>query len=122
MNFFVLWFSVVSGAPEQKITSGVAAAAAEFPYQVSLRINGHHACGGAIVSFRHIVTSAKCVHGVNIDDLVVVTGSISSTNGGQNYSPKKIIINPEYNPEKPEANDIAVVAVSWDSKLLKSLQ
>lgn len=46
-----------------KIVGGTKAQIINFPYQVSLRINGVHACGGAIVSIKYVVTAGHCVYG-----------------------------------------------------------
>lgn len=47
--------------PESRIVGGFNAWSGQFPYQVSLRINGRHFCGGAIISEFYVLTAGHCV-------------------------------------------------------------
>lgn len=51
------------GVPESKIVGGKDALSGQFPYQVSLRKNKSHFCGGSIIDSRTILTAAHCVEG-----------------------------------------------------------
>lgn len=44
-----------------RIVDGTAATESQFPYQVSIRSNGMHKCGGVIISKNFILTVARCV-------------------------------------------------------------
>lgn len=46
-----------------RIVGGQTAQEGQFPYQVSLRANGNHFCGGSIVNEYWIVTAAHCLYG-----------------------------------------------------------
>lgn len=48
--------------PSPRIVSGGFAALGQFPYQVSVRLNNQHICGGALISKRFVVTAAHCVY------------------------------------------------------------
>lgn len=47
--------------PSPRIVNGAFAARGQFPYQVSVRVNGEHSCGGALISQNYVVTAAHCV-------------------------------------------------------------
>lgn len=44
-----------------RIVGGAAARIEDFPYQISLRSNYEHVCGGAIISDRIVITAAHCI-------------------------------------------------------------
>ncbi|XP_070393998.1 transmembrane protease serine 3-like [Dermacentor albipictus] len=47
----------------EKIVGGRPAKQCEFPWQVSLQVNGYHICGGSIISPDTVVTAAHCLSG-----------------------------------------------------------
>ncbi|XP_043276807.1 chymotrypsin-2-like isoform X2 [Venturia canescens] len=109
--------TVTNALPPKKIIGGQRAAPGEFPYQVSLRIDGKHMCGGAIISKRHILTAAHCVVGVTTKpytNIVVVTGSVKSR-AGQTHVVKSVMYNPLW-VRGPVGipNDIAIVQLARD--------
>lgn len=44
-----------------RIVNGMETYAGEFPWMVSVKLNGNHWCGGALVHSRWILTAAHCV-------------------------------------------------------------
>ncbi|XP_026465982.1 hypodermin-A-like [Ctenocephalides felis] len=91
----------------EKMIGGHNAALGEFPHQVSIRYEGRHICGGAIIHNDYILTAAHCFDKNNPDKLTVVTGTINLTRGGEEHQIEKII---KHNfSEKTKENDIAVV-------------
>lgn len=47
--------------PQPRIVGGQNAKNNQFPYQISLRLNNFHTCGGSIISKNYIITAAHCV-------------------------------------------------------------
>lgn len=58
-----------------RIIGGQDASVGEFPYQVSLRYDGHHYCGGSIIDETTILTAAHCVQKKNASLLTVAVGN-----------------------------------------------
>lgn len=47
--------------PSSRILGGIEASAGQYPWSVSVRVNGAHACGGSIISNTFILTAGHCV-------------------------------------------------------------
>ena len=47
--------------PQPRIVGGQNAENNQFPYQISLRFNNYHICGGSIISKNYVITAAHCV-------------------------------------------------------------
>ncbi|KAL5274393.1 hypothetical protein ACFFRR_000871 [Megaselia abdita] len=82
--------------PDGKIVGGHDVSIEEFPYQISMQLNGRHRCGGSIYNERIIISAAHCVHGLSDDDvekLSIVAGitKLSQTNGQRSFVEKYII-------------------------------
>ena len=105
-------------AEKDRIIGGTQATIDEFPYQVSLRRNGDHYCGGAIISPWHILTAAHCV--VNVmkppyRDISIQTGSsVSYGKWGDRHFIRRVVVHPNYSTSEDAsfANDLAVITVS----------
>lgn len=58
-----------------KIVGGVVATKNEFPWLVSLRLNGNLHCGGCIINTTWVLTAAHCVAGLKkTDQITIVAG------------------------------------------------
>ncbi|XP_044001668.1 chymotrypsin-1-like [Aphidius gifuensis] len=113
-------FSFFSGTPgkkPKKIVNGEKARSEqEFPYQVSIRIDNNHACGGAIIDETHILTVAHCVterNGNPVTDISifsVLVGTLDSSPWFPTlYNIQSIEIHEEYEPWNNFINDIAII-------------
>nr|ADM35107.1 serine protease 30 [Mamestra configurata] len=115
----------VDGA--NRIIGGTLASDTQFRYMVSLQqlsqvtnyMRGHR-CGGALVSLRHAVTIASCLHGANgavIDPAQyrVFAGASVLTNDtsvDRHRRIEKFTIHPNYRTATPYVNDIAVITLA----------
>ncbi|XP_078048817.1 chymotrypsin-2-like [Augochlora pura] len=99
------------GFPEGQIVGGHDAPAGKFPYQVSLKNNGRHFCGGSIIDSRHILTAAHCVVGINnLKAITVQAGTTHLSARGDVHTVEKITRHPHYDSGKL-INDVAVIRV-----------
>jgi len=70
--------------PQSRIVRGRTATEGQFPYQVSLRKNGQHTCGGSIISKEYILTAAHCVTRTIFGFTLVLPAILFSVRSGSN--------------------------------------
>nr|XP_054927224.1 trypsin-1-like [Dermacentor andersoni] len=74
-----------------KIVGGRPAKQCEFPWQVSLQVNGYHFCGGSIISPDTVVTAAHCLSGrINPVMLDVVAGNVDLKKRSAHYQQRRV--------------------------------
>ncbi|XP_012061803.1 PREDICTED: chymotrypsin-1-like [Atta cephalotes] len=90
------------------IVNGKNAKIGEFPYQVSLKYNDTHRCGGSIIDNYNILTAARCVDGLEnlVNNLKVHAGTNWLNVPGVVYDIESVSINSKYDLF---INDIALV-------------
>jgi len=96
------------------VGGAVVADETEFPYLVSISENDAHICGGFIYNDRWIATTASCLQGKNMADLLVKVGSISLITPGpeeQLIPVMETVVYPDYD-EAIGINDIALLQTS----------
>ncbi|XP_015126443.1 chymotrypsin-1-like [Diachasma alloeum] len=101
--------------PPSAIKGGDAADTGEFPWQVSLRMDYTHVCGGSIIDDRHILTAAHCVQeedGRLFKGMRVLIGS----NNARQWFPKTHKVkslhpHKKYRQVEPYRYDIAIVTL-----------
>ncbi|KAF7993879.1 hypothetical protein HCN44_011148 [Aphidius gifuensis] len=103
------------GKPPSKIVGGYIASAREFPYQVSIRYNGKHICGGSIISPLHILTAAHCIVTGTIrspvNTLRIFVGATDKYGFGEEYQVATYNYHSGYS-SKTNQNDIAVITLA----------
>lgn len=107
-----------TGAPpiDGRIVGGQPVDIEDYPYQISILLNGEHLCGGSIISKDFIVTAAHCNLDRQPSELQIRAGS-SIRSGGQVRDVAEIHQHPNYDPDTEGADyDIAILT------LVQSLQ
>ncbi|KAF5286000.1 hypothetical protein FQR65_LT12997 [Abscondita terminalis] len=112
---------VGSKRPDDRIIGGDNALPGEFPYQVSLREENVHFCGGSIIGRRWILTAAHCVFGTNTASVKVVVGTNKLDSGGKMYSIINYILHENYNSQTAE-NDVAVIQIKQNITLCSKVK
>jgi len=96
-----------------RIVGGTEAGKNELPYQISLRQNGNHICGGTILNANYVVCAAHCTQG-SVGTYSVVAGEHNfDVNDGteQTRSINRIVNHPNYS-SATLANDISLLRTS----------
>jgi trypsin len=100
------------------IVGGTEAARGEFAYIVSLQkgFSGHF-CGGSLIRKNWVLTAAHCVKG-GTSGVKIVTGlySLNDPSGSESFSPKRVIIHPDYGRKTSQDSDYALIQLNGSSK------
>lgn len=80
---------------ENRIINGYTAEPGQFPYQVSLRNQNRHFCGGSIIHPNWVVTAYHCVAGRTPGAVTAVVGAIHLLYDGSNVTVTEIAHHPE---------------------------
>ncbi|KAJ2795220.1 hypothetical protein H4R21_005197 [Coemansia helicoidea] len=98
----------------QPIVGGSPAGEHKYPFAVYLSVETeprwHAVCGGTLVSSRHIVTAAHCVHGAGRAQMVKVGLGSASVGEQTRREAQAITVHPQFDA-RSLANDIAVVEI-----------
>ncbi|XP_041984083.1 trypsin, alkaline B-like [Aricia agestis] len=112
---FALFWAAYA-APEARIVGGEMTTIEDFPY-ISAFIYYYpgpgiyvQRCVGSIVSSWHILTTAFCFTGADLNNMFLRVGSTNSMSGGELAYIRDVIKHPEY-VEAPRQGDIAVVTL-----------
>ncbi|WP_438489643.1 serine protease [Streptomyces sp. S186] len=97
-------------APQTRIVGGRDADVREVPWQVSLRTDGEHICGGAIIRADAVVTAAHCTAGMPPASLSVRAGSSVRGAGGQVVRVTRVLRHPKFDAATIDY-DVAVLVL-----------
>ena len=109
----------VCGRPRTsgRIVSGQDAQLGRWPWQVSVRENGAHVCGGSLIAEDWVLTAAHCFNqGQSMSIYTVLLGTISSY--PEDNEPKELravaqfIKHPSYSADEHSSGDIALVQLA----------
>ncbi|KAG8008353.1 Macrophage colony-stimulating factor 1 receptor 2, partial [Nibea albiflora] len=102
----------IPGQDAVKVVGGVNAAKGAWPWMVSLRWRGRHACGASLIGRDWVLTAAHCVYGRNNQLLWTAVVGLHSHSGAnsdvQSRQVDRIIMNRHYSKLTKEA-DIAMM-------------
>jgi len=106
--------SQVSFGPSVRIVGGTQAQEGDWPWQISLLIDGAHQCGGSIINDNWIITAAHCVDGSEnrpeLFSVVIGEHDRHEYEGAEVVYPVRTIIShPQYNNPRQMDNDIALI-------------
>ena len=95
-------------------TTGFAAHAADYPWQVALFKGESFACGGVLLRAEWVLTQGQCVADVHPSDLKVGYGVGDHLNIGSPewYAARDVFVHPEYDPAATAKNDIALLRLA----------
>lgn len=114
--YFLVCVTIVISRPdvdiESRIVGGSKAADNAFPYQVSLRTNNQHFCGGSVISKLSILTAAHCIYGNN-NPMTAVVGTNKLSSNGVAYQVVQAMYHQAYDPQTT-INDVAVLRVGTE--------
>ncbi|KAH8401521.1 hypothetical protein KR009_006116 [Drosophila setifemur] len=116
-------FSRATPTPgDGRIVGGEVTSIEEFPYQVSVQLNGQHICGGAIIGEHFVLTAAHCFEVPHSHlDYSVRVGSSEHASGGDVLSLRQVITHGGYNTQSHD-NDLALLILHARLNFTKDLQ
>ncbi|XP_062992929.1 serine protease 27-like [Elgaria multicarinata webbii] len=95
-----------------RIVGGKDSQEGEWPWQVSIKMNGEHHCGGSLITDQWIVTASHCFkHFSTPSNFTVLLGALKLSNPGPHSvtaAVRQIILNPTYDGHV-RSGDIALV-------------
>ncbi|XP_046330294.1 fibrinolytic enzyme, isozyme C-like [Haliotis cracherodii] len=104
-----------AAAPAERIVGGSEATPHTWPWQLSLRRQGSHICGAAILTANYAVTAAHCVDGQVESDMSIVAGGHSLQNPSMFEQAIDVtyVMHPSYNGDALGfPNDIAILRLA----------
>ncbi|XP_071629343.1 chymotrypsin-1-like [Temnothorax longispinosus] len=127
--FFVLIVACLAvaayGYPNIHIVGGSDAPPGKFPYQVSLRKNGRHSCGGSIINKYTILTAAHCITSYRnpgaLRSLTVHAGTNLLSESGSVYRVKQAISHSNFD-SIGLSNDIGVLILTTPIEYTQYIQ
>ncbi|CAM4551187.1 unnamed protein product [Leuciscus chuanchicus] len=98
---------------DSRIIGGTSSKLGQWPWQVSLHFNGHHVCGGSLISQDFVVSAAHCFQSsmANSGNWRVYVGTISQYTLQTSFLVKKIMVNQNYSSNTNDY-DIALLKLT----------
>ncbi|KAL4705221.1 hypothetical protein ACJJTC_000219 [Scirpophaga incertulas] len=114
----------VSNASFSRVVGGVKAKLGDFPWMALLGYKNRRGpgarwlCGGSLISSKHVLTAAHCIHGHEDDLFVVRLGELDLEREDEGATPTDVLIQEKIKHEEysPTAftNDIAILLLERD--------
>jgi secreted trypsin-like serine protease len=103
-----------------RIVGGSDAAVGQFPFMASVRTQGVHLCGGALISVRWVVSAAHCTRTLSPGATTIVVGSINRS-AGDSYGVSRIANNPAFDHRLMQ-HDISLIETATNVVLGSNVQ
>ncbi|KAG9510421.1 Serine proteinase stubble [Fragariocoptes setiger] len=103
-----------SSARIPRIVGGIDTRPGEFPWTVSVRLDGRPICGGSLINREWVLTAAHCLVGYNPRNLSAVLGAhrvreLDAELNSWATNVSLFIVHREYSYPRPFSNDIALI-------------
>uniref|UniRef100_A0A8C8YSL6 Peptidase S1 domain-containing protein n=1 Tax=Prolemur simus TaxID=1328070 RepID=A0A8C8YSL6_PROSS len=112
----------VCGRSFLKIVGGVDAEEGKWPWQVSVRMNGKHVCGGSLVTSKWVVTAAHCIISRFHYSVKMGDRSIYKENTSVVVPVKKVIVHPQFATVATVQDDIAILQLLYSVNFTSNIQ
>lgn len=107
--------AAVLAKPASKIAGGVPSGEHEFPYQISLQLDGRHFCGGSLISDRFVLTAGHCTGALLSGLTVEVVAGEHDFSAPSEHAQRRIVdefwVHEDYVVGMVAPNDVAVLRV-----------
>ncbi|NXX79448.1 TMPS2 protease, partial [Urocolius indicus] len=117
--------STKSVSAMNRIVGGTVATLGQWPWQVSLHVQGTHVCGGSIITPQWIVTAAHCVEGQLSEAYrwKVYAGILNQGEMllGTGYKVQLVISHPDYDTDSKD-NDVALMKLETPLSFTDTVQ
>lgn len=94
-----------------RIVGGKSTTIDQYPYQISVQIDGVHKCGGSLIASKYVLTAAHCTNGKTVSSLSIRAGSSYHSSGGQLVAVSDIHQHTSYNSDTQDY-DVSVLNLS----------
>merc|ERR1719334_190458 len=104
---------VSSVDPGLKIVGGESTTIEAHPWQISLRENGHHICGGSLVADNWVMTAAHCVEDAqSVSSISILAGSTSISHYSRSkvHQVSRVLYHQAYGSQR--GHDIAMIKLT----------
>jgi len=101
--------------PPNRVVGGVQSKPGDWPWKISMLLNGRHVCGGSLINDEWIITAAHCVAGNTNRNAYRILFGVHDRLGQEAWvisrNVQRIVIHPQYSSSR-FLNDIALMQLS----------
>ncbi|XP_017778782.1 PREDICTED: chymotrypsin-1-like [Nicrophorus vespilloides] len=115
--------AILAGPPTKlgsRVIGGSAATLGQFPYQVAIRYDNWHLCGGSILDATTILTAGHCVKDSHPSQMTVIAGTIHLSGEGQESKINSVRLHGKFAVSLE--NDIAILKLTTPLKFNENVK